>query len=157
VLITEIKTKLTFYIAPTYVSTTLYNKYDKIATRKIMTFNRNTDFEFEIAYGKDADAGMKNIAKVRINGLTAAMEAHREDIKTSEQPPKVRIAFDLSDSGVLSVPEATLSIQKPTFKGNLLHYHLICLQMTNILSSKEKVKSFFGGKDNSENKSEVLI
>ncbi|KAG0745224.1 hypothetical protein G6F57_009218 [Rhizopus arrhizus] len=120
--------------APTYVSTTLYNKYDKIATRKIMTFNRNTDFEFEIAYGKDANAGMKNIAKVRINGLTAAMEAHREDIKTSEQPPKVRIAFDLSDSGVLSVPEATLSIQKPTFK--------------------EKVKSFFGGKDNSENKSE---
>lgn len=126
-LITEIKTKLTSYTAPTYVSTTLYSKYDKIATRKIMTFNRNTDFEFEIAYGKDADAGMKNIAKVRINGLTAAMEAHREDIKSSEQPPKVRIAFDLSDSGVLSVPEATLSIQKPTFKGNLLHYYLTCL------------------------------
>lgn len=100
-----------------------------------MTFNRETDFEFEVNYGKNADAGMKGIAKVKVNGLTAAFEKHQDDIKSSEQPPKVRVTFELSDSGLLSVPEASLSIGK--------------------LTLKEKVKSFFGGKDNTEDKKEV--
>ncbi|CEG73106.1 hypothetical protein RMATCC62417_08549 [Rhizopus microsporus] len=112
------------------VSTTLYNKFDSIATQKIMTFNRNTDFDFDIEYGKDADAGMRKLAQVQISGLTAAMEKHKDDIKASEHPPKVRVTFDLSDSGILSVSEAILSVEKPTFK--------------------DKVKSFFGVKDTKE-------
>ncbi|KAG1467564.1 hypothetical protein G6F56_004344 [Rhizopus delemar] len=120
--------------AATLISTSLYSTFGTIGTRKIMTFNRETDFEFEVNYGKNADAGMKGIAKVKVNGLTAAFEKHQDDIKSSEQPPKVRVTFELSDSGLLSVPEASLSIGK--------------------LTLKEKVKSFFGGKDNTEDKKE---
>jgi hypoxia up-regulated 1 len=82
-----------------------------------MTFNRVTDFEFELAYGKYADAGLKDIAKVKITGLTEAMKKHKDDIKASEIPPKVRITLELSNSGIISVPEATLQIGKLTFTG----------------------------------------
>jgi hypoxia up-regulated 1 len=105
------------FLATQPVSTTLYNKFGSIATQKIMTFNRNTDFNFDIEYGKDANAGMRKLAQVQISGLTAAMEKHKDDIKASEHPPKVRVTFDLSDSGILSVSEAILSVEKPTFKG----------------------------------------
>ncbi|KAI7883842.1 heat shock protein 70 family [Mucor mucedo] len=115
------------------VHTTLFEKFGTIGTRKIMTFNRVSDFEFELAYGKDANAGMDDIAKVKISGLTEAMKKHKDDIKASEIPPKVRVTFELSNSGMISVPEATLQLGKLTFK--------------------EKVKSFFGGKDgNAEEK-----
>lgn len=116
--------------AKTPVSSTIFEKFGPIATRKIMTFNRVNDFDFEIAYGKDADAGFTDLAKVKINGLTEAMKKHKDDIKNSEIPPKVRVTFELSSSGIVSVPEATLQIGKLTFK--------------------EKVKSFFGGKDTKE-------
>lgn len=113
--------------AKTAVHTTLFEKFGTIGTRKIMTFNRVSDFEFNLAYGKDANAGMDDIAKVKISGLTEAMKKHKDDIKNSEIPPKVRVTFELSNSGMISVPEATLQLGKLTFK--------------------EKVKSFFGGKD----------
>lgn len=83
-----------------------------------MTFNRVNDFDFEVAYGKDADAGLSDLAKVKITGLTEAMKKHKDDIKSSEIPPKVRVTFELSSSGIVSVPEATLQIGKLTFKGS---------------------------------------
>jgi hypoxia up-regulated 1 len=103
--------------AKSAVSTTLFEKFGTIGTRKIMTFNRDTDFEFEVAYGKEADAGLDGIAKVKVSGLTEAMKKHKDDIKNSEIPPKVRVTFELSNSGIVSVPEATLQIGKLTFKG----------------------------------------
>lgn len=103
--------------AKTPVSSTLFEKFGPIATRKIMTFNRVNDFDFDIAYGKDADAGFTDLAKVKITGLTEAMKKHKDDIKNSEIPPKVRVTFELSSSGIVSVPEATLQIGKLTFKG----------------------------------------
>ncbi|KAK4520083.1 uncharacterized protein ATC70_008213 [Mucor velutinosus] len=120
--------------AKTAVDTTLFNKFDTIGTRKIMTFNRVNDFEFDLSYGKNSAAGVDGIAKVKVTGLTEAMKKHKDDIKASEIPPKVRISIELSNSGLVSVPEATLQIGKLTFK--------------------EKVKSFFGGKDSKEAEAE---
>ncbi|KAF1804289.1 heat shock protein 70 family [Mucor lusitanicus] len=116
------------------IDTTLFNKFDTIGTRKIMTFNRVNDFEFDLSYGKNSAAGVDGIAKVKITGLTEAMKKHKDDIKASEIPPKVRISIELSNSGLVSVPEATLQIGKLTFK--------------------EKVKSFFGGKDSKDAQAE---
>ncbi|GAN04334.1 hsp70 family chaperone [Mucor ambiguus] len=116
--------------AKTAVDTTLFNKFDAIGTRKIMTFNRVNDFEFDLSYGKNAAADVDGIAKVKVTGLTEAMKKHKDDIKASEIPPKVRVSIELSNSGLVSVPEATLQIGKLTFK--------------------EKVKSFFGGKDSKD-------
>lgn len=82
-----------------------------------MTFNRVNDFDFEISYGKYADAGLDSIAKVKISGLTEALKKHKDDIKNSEIPPKVRITFELTNSGIITVPEAILQIGKATFKG----------------------------------------
>lgn len=84
-----------------------------------MTFNRVNDFEFDLSYGKNSAAGVDGIAKVKITGLTEAMKKHKDDIKASEIPPKVRISIELSNSGLVSVPEATLQIGKLTFKGIL--------------------------------------
>ncbi|KAL9545249.1 hypothetical protein PS6_008325 [Mucor atramentarius] len=116
------------------VDTTLFNKFDNIGTRKIMTFNRVNDFEFDLSYGKNSAAGVDGIARVKVTGLTEAMKKHKDDIKASEIPPKVRISIELSNSGLVSVPEATLQIGKLTFK--------------------EKVKSFFGGKDSKDAEAE---
>ncbi|CEP13674.1 hypothetical protein [Parasitella parasitica] len=120
--------------AKTAVDTTLFNKFDNIGTRKIMTFNRVTDFEFDLSYAESSAAGVDGIAKVKVTGLTEAMKKHKDDIKSSEIPPKVRVSIELSNSGLVSVSEATLQIAKLTFK--------------------EKVKSFFGGKDSKNTEAE---
>jgi hypoxia up-regulated 1 len=83
-----------------------------------MTFNRVTDFDFDLAYAKDSNAAVDGLAKVKITGLTETMKKHKDDIKASEISPKVRITFELSNSGILSIPEASLHIGKLTFKGN---------------------------------------
>lgn len=58
-----------------------------------------------------SDLGMNQIAKVKVTGLTEALEKYQEDIKASEQPPKVKVAIDLTNSGLVSVAEASVSIQ----------------------------------------------
>lgn len=107
------------------METTIFNKFGSLGTRKVMTFNRVTDFDFDVAYAKGANAAVDGLAKVKITGLTEAMKKHKDDIKASEIPPKVRIAFELSNSGIISVPEASLHIGKLTFKGNNLHEKVI--------------------------------
>lgn len=101
------------------VDTTLFEKFGTIGTRKIMTFNRVNDFDFEVSYGKDADAGLDSIAHVKVTGLTEAFKKHKDDIKNSEIPPKVRVTFELTNSGLITIPEATLQIGKATFKGKI--------------------------------------
>ncbi|KAI9258219.1 Hsp70 protein-domain-containing protein [Phascolomyces articulosus] len=118
------------------IHTTLFNEFGSIGTRKIMTFKRQSDFEFDVKYGKpvdeqDVETDLDQIAKVRITGLTEAMEKYKEDIQSAEQPPKVRVSIELSNSGLLSVPEASLSFQAKD-SGS---------------SFSDKVKSFFGSKE----------
>ncbi|KAI8974913.1 heat shock protein 70 family [Pilobolus umbonatus] len=107
--------------------TILFRESSLIGVRKVMGFNRVTDFEFEIAHGKDTNAGLNSIGKYKVTGLTEAMKKHKDDIKTTEQPPKVRVSIELTNSGLVQVPEAFLHVKKVTFK--------------------DKVKSFFGGKE----------
>ena len=106
-------------LAKTATTTTVFEKYGIIGTQKSITFDRISDFEFDIAYGKEADIGLDAIAKVKVTGLTEAMKKHKDDIKASEIPPKVLVTFDLSNSGIISVPEAILHVGKVTFKGKI--------------------------------------
>lgn len=96
------------------VHTVLFKQFGALGTRKIMTFKRESDFDFDISYGGDE---LGDIAKVKITGLTAALEKHAEDIKSTEHPPKVRITMEMSDSGIVSVPEAALHVSKASFTG----------------------------------------
>ncbi|KAI9492706.1 heat shock protein 70 family [Zychaea mexicana] len=116
------------------IHTTLFNEFGSIGTRKIMTFKRESDFEFDVKYGKpvdEQDIELDQIAKVRITGLTAAMEKHKDEIDSAEQPPKVRVSIELSNAGLLSVPEASLSFQSKDTGSTF----------------SDKVKSFFGSKE----------
>ncbi|KAI7857208.1 Hsp70 protein-domain-containing protein [Circinella umbellata] len=118
------------------IHTTLFNEFGSIGTRKIMTFKRQSDFEFDVKYGKpvdeeDVETELDQIAKVKVTGLTEALEKYKDEINSAEQPPKVRVSIELSNSGLLSVPEASLSFQAKD----------------NGSSFSDKVKSFFGSKE----------
>ena len=39
----------------TPIKTTLFKEFGSIGTRKLMAFKRQTDFEFDLKYGKTAD------------------------------------------------------------------------------------------------------
>ena len=43
------------YIGRQPIHTTLFNEFGSIGTRKIMTFKRQSDFEFDVKYGKPVD------------------------------------------------------------------------------------------------------
>ncbi|KAI9021643.1 Hsp70 protein-domain-containing protein [Phycomyces nitens] len=136
----KIKDVTVFPIEATYepensngaIHTTIFKEFGSIGTRKIVTFKRTSDFEFELVYGKHAGKeNLDKIAKIKVTGLTDAVEKYSEEIKAAENPPKVRVTIEMSDSGLISVPEASVSIEigegKSTFS--------------------EKVKSFFGSKE----------
>ncbi|KAI8388389.1 heat shock protein 70 family [Radiomyces spectabilis] len=126
------------------IRTTLFHEFGTMGVRKIMSFKRQSDFTFDINYAKtaeeqDKDVGLDKIGHVKVTGLTAALEKHQDDIKSSENPPKVRVTIEMSDSGIVSVPEASVTIEvndngKATFK--------------------DKVKSFFGSKEDKPTASE---
>ncbi|KAF7732747.1 Hypoxia up-regulated protein 1 [Apophysomyces ossiformis] len=116
---------------------TLFNEFGSIGTRKIMSFKRQTDFEFDMTYGKtaeeqDKEIGLDKIANVKVSGLTAALEKYPPSVRAADKAPKVRVSIEMSESGILSVPEAFVTIEtnepeKTTFT--------------------DKVKSFFGSKE----------
>lgn len=56
---------------------------------------------------------LDHIAHVKVSGLTDAFEKYKEDIKQASTPPKVRVVFEMSTSGLLSVPEAYVNIELP--------------------------------------------
>ena len=58
-----------------------------------------------------SETELDQIAKVKVTGLTEALEKYKDEINSAEQPPKVRVSIELSNSGLLSVPEASLSFQ----------------------------------------------
>ncbi|KAI8339485.1 heat shock protein 70 family [Chlamydoabsidia padenii] len=115
--------------------TILFNEFDALNARKTMTFKRLSDFDFKLNYAtaaKNRDI-LDRIAQVKVSGLTDALEKYKEDIKQSSTPPKVRVVFEMSPSGLLSVAEAYVNIELPDNK-----------------SFKDKVKSFFGSKEDNE-------
>ncbi|KAI8060942.1 heat shock protein 70 family [Gongronella butleri] len=113
---------------------TLFKAYDTLNTRKTMTFKRTTDFEFTVNYAPSEGVPasvLDKIGRVKVSGLTAAMDKYKEDIKVAEKAPKVRVVFEMSPSGLLSVSEAYLNVELRK-------------------SFADKVKSFFGGKEGEE-------
>ncbi|GAB5586845.1 lumenal Hsp70 protein [Umbelopsis nana] len=120
--------------------TTLYNEYGTMGMRKIIHLKKTSDFEFDLVYGKtlnedDKKLGLDHISSVKVSGLTQAVKEHKGDSSISDEDLKVKVAVELSDSGLLTVADAsvTLTSDKPA-------------------SIADKVKSFFGGKDSKENR-----
>ncbi|ORZ14632.1 Hsp70 protein-domain-containing protein [Absidia repens] len=111
----------------------LFNEFDALNARKTMTFKRLSDFDLQLDYATDLKTRntLDHIAHVKVSGLTDALEKYKEDIKQSSTPPKVRVVFEMSTSGLLSVPEAYVNIELPD----------------NGKSFTDKVKSFFGSKE----------
>ncbi|KAG0204232.1 hypothetical protein BGX28_003760 [Mortierella sp. GBA30] len=117
--------------------TPIFAERSTLGTRKIMSFKRVTDFGFDLQYGElsGAHAGellSKEIAYVSLAGLTDATNKFKD---VSVATPKVKVTLELSDSGVLSVQEATATIETDSSKK---------------ASLADKVKSFFGGSDKDE-------
>ncbi|CAO3607724.1 unnamed protein product [Cunninghamella blakesleeana] len=113
---------------------TIFKEFDALNTRKTMTFKRQSDFEFDLTYKlKDnvEPSILDRIAHVKVNGLTEALEKYKEEIKQSDTVPKVRVVFEMSPSGLLSVPEAYINVEL----------------LDSGKSFTDKVKSFFGNKE----------
>ncbi|KAG0235393.1 hypothetical protein BGW42_005372 [Actinomortierella wolfii] len=118
--------------------TPIYKEGSILGTRKIVSFKRVTDFDFDLQYGDvdpelAKDLASKEIAHVSLSGLTAAVEKYKD---VSVSTPKVKVTLDLSDSGILSVKDAVATIEMEDVKKPSL---------------KDKVKSFFSGSDSKEN------
>ncbi|KAI9288726.1 heat shock protein 70 family [Umbelopsis sp. AD052] len=118
--------------------TTLFNEYGTMGIRKIVQMKKQSDFEFDLVYGKtlteeDKKLGLDHISTVKVSGLTQALKNHKADPANADDEPKVKVSIELSDSGILSVTDASVSItsDKPA-------------------TIADKVKSFFGSKDNKE-------
>ncbi|RUS22279.1 hypothetical protein BC937DRAFT_89854 [Endogone sp. FLAS-F59071] len=121
--------------------TTLFGELAPVGARKIMNFKRTTDFDFELKYGKlseeDRVLGLADLAKVTVTGLTDITAKIKDP---NAERPKVRVAIELSESGILSVTEATATVEakepedKPTLAG----------MDTLFVLGVYKVKSFFG-------------
>ncbi|KAF9978678.1 hypothetical protein BGZ73_001033 [Actinomortierella ambigua] len=117
--------------------TPIYKEGSVLGTRKIVSFKRVTDFDFDLQYGEAdpalaKDLASNEIAHVSLAGLTAAVEKYKD---VSVSTPKVKVTLELSESGVLSVQEAVATIETEDVKKPSL---------------KDKVKSFFGGSESKE-------
>ncbi|CAO3649389.1 unnamed protein product [Cunninghamella echinulata] len=120
---------------------TIFKEFDSLNTRKTMTIKRESDFELDITYKQKDNVEqsiLDRIAKVKITGLNDALEKYKEDIKQTETVPKVRVVFEMSPSGLLSVPEAFINVEL----------------LDSGKSFTDKVKSFFGSKEEKNAKSD---
>ncbi|KAI8098795.1 heat shock protein 70 family [Halteromyces radiatus] len=143
----KIKDITSFPIEVTYdtdsgdtVDTVLFKEFDALNARKTMTFKRLEDFEFKLQYAtgeKKSQDILDRIAHVKVSGLTDIIEKYKDDIKQASTPPKVRVVFEMSPSGLLSVPEAYVNIELPDSN-------------KSFTGKDYKVKSFFGSKDEKE-------
>ncbi|KAG0254523.1 hypothetical protein BG011_005685 [Mortierella polycephala] len=122
--------------------TPIFAERSVLGTRKIMSFKRVTDFNFDLQYGQVAEAHEgeitnKDIAHVSLTGLTEAINKFKD---VSIATPKVKVTIELSNSGILSVQEAIATIETDSSKK---------------ASLADKVKSFFGGSEKNEDVKEA--
>ncbi|KAF9187414.1 Hypoxia up-regulated protein 1 [Haplosporangium sp. Z 767] len=122
--------------------TPIFAERSVLGTRKIMSFKRVTDFNFDLQYGQVAEAHEgeitnKDIAHVSLSGLTEAINKFKD---VSVATPKVKVTIELSNSGILSVQEAIATIETDNSKK---------------ASLADKVKSFFGGSEKNEDVKEA--
>ncbi|KAF9930977.1 hypothetical protein BGZ75_003420 [Mortierella antarctica] len=114
--------------------TSIFGASSTIGTSKIMSFKRVTDFGFDLQYGEvsgeiEGEISNREIAHVSLSGLTDAINKFKD---ISVATPKVKVTIELSNSGVLTVRDATATIETDHSKK---------------ASLADKVKSFFGGSE----------
>ncbi|CAO3565139.1 unnamed protein product [Mortierella alpina] len=114
--------------------TPIFGARSTIGTSKIMSFKRVTDFGFDLKYGEvpgehEKDISNREIAHVSLSGLTDAINKFKD---ISVATPKVKVTIELSNSGVVTIRDATATIETDQSKK---------------ASLADKVKSFFGGSE----------
>ncbi|KAJ3318792.1 hypothetical protein HDV06_007043 [Boothiomyces sp. JEL0866] len=118
-------------------NTVLFTNKTVLGSKKLMSFKRVSDFDFNIDY--ISNKIKTPIATVKVSGLSAAVEKFKD--QTSDDP-KVKVQIELTDAGIVNVKDATAffdikqvvqATQKPD-------------------SLKDTVLNFFGGKKDDENK-----
>ncbi|KAJ3140974.1 Hypoxia up-regulated protein 1 [Geranomyces variabilis] len=80
--------------------TTFFSDKTVLGAKKLMTFKRQSDFEFSLAY-KGEDTKIP-IVRAKISGLAAAIESKKG---TALDSPKVKALIELTESGVISISE----------------------------------------------------
>ncbi|KAK9721782.1 lumenal Hsp70 protein [Basidiobolus ranarum] len=98
------------------IRTTLFKEFSPLNVKKIMNFNRNSDFQFEVQYGKlkenyEQGFGPKEMVKVHVGGLTKGLKALEE---TSVSKPKVQVSLRLNKSGILTITDAIATVETST-------------------------------------------
>ncbi|KAI8915453.1 Hsp70 protein-domain-containing protein [Powellomyces hirtus] len=84
--------------------TTFFSDKTSLGSKKLMTFKRKSDFEFQLAYKPTNDHSPATIIRATITGLEDAIKAKRQ---TALDDPKVKAFIELTESGIISVGEAT--------------------------------------------------
>ncbi|KAJ3314828.1 hypothetical protein HDV04_005249 [Boothiomyces sp. JEL0838] len=117
-----------------YHNTVLFTNKTVLGSKKLMSFKRESDFDFNIDYINNK---VKTpIATVKVTGLSAAIEKYKD--QTSEEP-KVKVQIELTEAGIVNVKDATA------------FFDIKQVQATQKPDSiKDTVLNFFGGKKEGE-------
>ncbi|KAJ3257260.1 hypothetical protein HK103_004814 [Boothiomyces macroporosus] len=117
-----------------YHNTVLFTNKTVLGSKKLMSFKRVSDFDFNIDYINNK---VKTpIATVKVTGLSAAIEKYKD--QTSEEP-KVKVQIELTEAGIVNVKDATA------------FFDIKQVQATQKPDSiKDTVLNFFGGKKEGE-------
>ncbi|KAI8923615.1 Hsp70 protein-domain-containing protein [Entophlyctis helioformis] len=86
--------------APVVTKTPLFNATATLGSKKLMTFKRTEDFSFTLGA---SGADFVSIAKVQIKGLAEATTKLKD---RAIAPPKVKVLFELTESGTVVVKDA---------------------------------------------------
>ncbi|KAJ3184592.1 Hypoxia up-regulated protein 1 [Geranomyces variabilis] len=81
--------------------TTFFSDKTVLGAKKLMTFKRQSDFEFALAYkGQDAKVP---IVRAKVSGLATAIESKKD---TALDAPKIKALIELTESGVIAISDA---------------------------------------------------
>ncbi|KAJ3154180.1 Hypoxia up-regulated protein 1 [Geranomyces michiganensis] len=112
--------------------TVFFSNKTVLGAKKLMTFKRQSDFEFSLAYkGEDSQIP---IVRAKIAGLAAAIESKKD---TALDAPKVKALIELTESGVIAISDAAA------------HFEVEQVDK-EAPSLKDTVMNFFKGKKNDE-------
>ncbi|KAI8896368.1 Hsp70 protein-domain-containing protein [Globomyces pollinis-pini] len=107
------------------LATLLFPKKSVLGAKKLMTFKRVTDFDFDIDYLVDTQK--TPIMRVKVSGLTDLVESYKDKALSA---PKVKVLISVTESGLLSIKDATASFEVEAKPESL----------------KDTVMNFFGNK-----------
>ncbi|TPX44619.1 hypothetical protein SeLEV6574_g04387 [Synchytrium endobioticum] len=115
---------------PRSLKMTLFHENGAMGAKKLMNFQRKTDFTFDLLYSNTT----QTILRASVKGLTSALQTK------SPLSIKVKSTIELSDSGTLHVRDAAVFLE---FEKNATASGLF-----------DKVSSFFGRKSDNDTASE---